>query len=307
MIKNNNLKYTFFILLIFLSNPIISQNDLLGEIDYVNEDYKVGLSAFKAHKIINGQSTKQSREKELFLYVAHRFGSINGGIKTLFGLDIANTKIEMFYGLSDNFQVGFSRESLKKTYTINFKNKITSQESNFPLNISIYNSFNYNSSDFLAPGVDLSFSQRSLFLSQLLISNRVSEKLSFQLTPSFVKRNYNEERILFENGEVVFENGVPVFTTFDREYNYALGLGASYKINKRTALNLEYFANLNRVENSPNSDAISVGIDIETGGHVFQLIFSNTQSIDDVTVILDAEGDWTKRHVFFGFNILRIF
>ena len=307
MIKNNNLKYTFFILLIFLSNPIISQNDLLGEIDYVNEDYKVGLSAFKAHKIINGQSTKQSREKELFLYVAHRFGSINGGIKTLFGLDIANTKIEMFYGLSDNFQVGFSRESLKKTYTINFKNKITSQESKFPLNISIYNSFNYNSSDFLAPGVDLSFSQRSLFLSQLLISNRVSEKLSFQLTPSFVKRNYNEERILFENGEVVFENGVPVFTTFDREYNYALGLGASYKINKRTALNLEYFANLNRVENSPNSDAISVGIDIETGGHVFQLIFSNTQSIDDVSVILDAEGDWTKRHVFFGFNILRIF
>ena len=307
MIKNNNLKYTFFVLLIFLSNPIISQNDLLGEIDYVNEDYKVGLSAFKAHKIINGQSTKQSREKELFLYVAHRFGSINGGIKTLFGLDIANTKIEMFYGLSDNFQVGFSRESLKKTYTINFKNKITSQESNFPLNISIYNSFNYNSSDFLAPGVDLSFSQRSLFLSQLLISNRVSEKLSFQLTPSFVKRNYNEERILFENGEVVFENGVPVFTTFDREYNYALGLGASYKINKRTALNLEYFANLNRVENSPNSDAISVGIDIETGGHVFQLIFSNTQSIDDVSVILDAEGDWTKRHIFFGFNILRIF
>ena len=307
MIKNNNLKYTFFILLIFLSNPIISQNDLLGEIDYVNEDYKVGLSAFKAHKIINGQSTKQSREKELFLYVAHRFGSINGGIKTLFGLDIANTKIEMFYGLSDNFQVGFSRESLKKTYTINFKNKITSQESNFPLNISIYNSFNYNSSDFLAPGVDLSFSQRSLFLSQLLISNRVSEKLSFQLTPSFVKRNYNEERILFENGEVVFENGVPVFTTFDREYNYALGLGASYKINKRTALNIEYFANLNRVENSPNSDAISVGVDIETGGHVFQLIFSNTQSIDDVSVILDAEGDWTKRHIFFGFNILRIF
>ena len=307
MIKNNNLKYTFFILLIFLSNPIISQNDLLGEIDYVNEDYKVGLSAFKAHKIINGQSTKQSREKELFLYVAHRFGSINGGIKTLFGLDIANTKIEMFYGLSDNFQVGFSRESLKKTYTINFKNKITSQESNFPLNISIYNSFNYNSSDFLAPGVDLSFSQRSLFLSQLLISNRVSEKLSFQLTPSFVKRNYNEERILFENGEVVFENGVPVFTTFDREYNYALGLGASYKINKRTALNLEYFANLNRVENSSNSDVISVGIDIETGGHVFQLIFSNTQSIDDVSVILDAEGDWTKRHIFFGFNILRIF
>ena len=144
-------------------------------------------------------------------------------------------------------------------------------------------------------------------MSQLLISNRISEKLSFQLTPSFIKRNYNEERLQFENGEVVFENGLPVLTTFDREYNYALGLGTSYKINKRTALNLEYFANLNRVENSSNSDAISLGIDIETGGHVFQLIFSNTQSIDDASVILDAEGDWTKRQIFFGFNILRIF
>ena len=285
MKENNNLKFLTFFLIILFSNSISSQNSLLEEIDFNNEDYKVGLSAFKAHKIINGQSTKQSSKKELFLYVAHRFGSINGGIKTLFGLDIANTKID----------------------TINFKNKITSQESNFPLNISIYNSFNYNSSDFLAPGVDLSFSDRSIFLSQLLISNRISEKLSFQLTPSFIKRNYNEERLLFENGEVVFENGLPVFTTFDREYNYALGLGTSYKINKRTALNFEYFANLNRVENSSNSDTISLGIDIETGGHVFQLVFSNTQSIDDISVILDAEGDWTKRQIFFGFNILRIF
>jgi len=307
MKENNNLKFLVFIFVIFLTNLSISQNALLEEIDYKNEDYKVGLSAFKAHKIINGQSTKQSNKKELFLYVAHRFGSINGGIETLFGLDIANTKIEMFYGFSDNFQVGFSRESLEKTYTINFKNKITAQESNFPLNISIYNSFNYNSSDFLAPGVDLSFSERSLFLSQLLISNRVSEKLSFQLTPSFIKRNYNQERLLFENGEVVFDDGVPVLTTFDREYNYALGFGTSYKINKRTAINLEYFANLNRVENSPNSNTLSLGIDIETGGHVFQLIFSNTQSIDDVSVILDAEGNWTKHEIFFGFNILRIF
>lgn len=307
MKENNNLKLFIFFVIILYANSLISQNSLLEEIDYKNENYKVGLSTFKAHKIINGQSTKQSSKKELFLYVAHRFGSINGGIKTLFGLDIANTKIEMFYGISDNFQVGFSRESLKKTYAINFKNKIFANSSDFPLNISIYNSFNYNSSDFLAPGIDLSFSDRSIFLSQLLISNRISEKLSIQLTPSFIKRNYNEKRLLVENGEVIFENGLPVFTTFEREYNYALGLGTSYKINKRTSLNLEYFANLNRVENSSNSDTFSLGIDIETGGHVFQLIFSNTQSIDDVSVILDAEGDLTKRQIFFGFNILRIF
>ena len=301
-------KNKIFLCVLFINSLMFSQTNLLEKLED-ESDVKLQneVSTFKALKIVNNQSTKQANYKELYLYVSHRFGSINDGIKTLFGLDIANTRIELLYGLDKNLQIGFSRESLKKIYNLNAKYKITSQESNFPLNISIYNSFNYNSSDFLAPGIDLSFSQRSLFLSQLLISNRVSEKLSFQLTPSFIKRNYNEERLLFENGEVVFENGVPVFTTFDREYNYALGLAASYKINRRTALNLEYFSNLNRVDNSPNSDTISLGIDIETGGHVFQLLFSNTQSIDDVSVILDAEGNWTKRHIFFGFNISRTF
>tara|TARA_B100001113_G_scaffold306507_1_gene267733 strand:- start:1125 stop:2036 length:912 start_codon:yes stop_codon:yes gene_type:complete len=301
-------KNKIFLCVLFINSLMFSQTNLLEKLED-ESDVKLQneVSTFKALKIVNNQSTKQANYKELYLYVSHRFGSINDGIKTLFGLDIANTRIELLYGLYKNLQIGFSRESLKKIYNLNAKYKITSQESNFPLNISIYNSFNYNSSDFLAPGIDLSFSQRSLFLSQLLISNRVSEKLSFQLTPSFIKRNYNEERLLFENGEVIFENGVPVFTTFDREYNYALGLAASYKINRRTALNLEYFSNLNRVDNSPNSDTISLGIDIETGGHVFQLLFSNTQSIDDVSVILDAEGNWTKRHIFFGFNISRTF
>ena len=97
-------------ILFFLAPLLItSQESLLDQIEYSDKDYKIGLSTFKAHKIINGQSTKQSKKKELYLYVAHRFGNINEGISTLFGLDIANTKIEMLYGLSDNFQVGFNR------------------------------------------------------------------------------------------------------------------------------------------------------------------------------------------------------
>ena len=206
----------------------------------------------------------------------------------------------MLYGFSDNFQVGFSRESLDKTYSINFKNKIADQNSGFPLNISFYNSFNYNSSDFLAPGTELTFSQRSLFLTQILISNRINDKISLQISPSFIKRNYNRERILFIDN-------IPTVTTYDRENNYLLGISSSYKINKRTAINIDYNANLNRLDNSPNSDVLSIGLDLETGGHVFQLIFSNTQSMDDVSSILDAEGNWSKNHIFFGFNILRVF
>ena len=140
MRKKNYKKCFILIFFILVSFTFIPQENLLDQIEYNDENYKVGLSAFKAHKIVNGQSTKQSQKNELYLYVAHRFGNINDGIKTLFGLDIANTKIEMLYGITDNLQVGFSRESLKKTYSINLKNKIADQMSGFPFNISLYTS-----------------------------------------------------------------------------------------------------------------------------------------------------------------------
>ena len=228
------------------------------------------------------------QKKELYLYVAHRFGSINGGIKTLFGLDIANTKIELLYGLSNDIQIGFSRESLKKIYTLNFKYKITDQDSTFPLNTSIYASYNYNSSldEDIYPS--LSESKRNLFLGQLLLSARLNNKFSIQLSPTYAMKNFTE-------------------TIFEEENNLVLGLATSYRMTKKLAINVEYFANLNRPEISPFKDVLSFGIDIETGGHVFQLLFSNTQTIDDISTLTDAEGSWKDGEIYFGFNILRVF
>ena len=288
MIKNNKIKTSIIILIGLLSNSIISQNNLLDEIDYDNEEYKVGLSTFKAHKIINGQSTKQSSKDELYLYVAHRFGSLNGGVKTLFGLDIANTKIELLYGLTDNLQVGFSRESLKKIYTLNFKYKFSDQGSKFPVNTSLYASYNYNSSldEDIYP--TLTESDKNLFLGQLLLSTRISDKWSIQLSPTYAKKGFTE-------------------TIFEEENNIIIGLGSSFRVNNKLVLNIEYFANLDRPKISPYEDVLSFGIDIETGGHVFQLLFSNTQTSDDVSVLTDAEGSWKDGEIYFGFNILRVF
>tara|TARA_X000001036_G_scaffold431055_2_gene464713 strand:- start:106 stop:972 length:867 start_codon:yes stop_codon:yes gene_type:complete len=288
MIKKIKLKTVIIILIAFSSTSIISQNNLLDEINYKKEDYKDGLSAFKAHKIINGQSTKQSGKNELYLYVAHRFGSINDGIETLFGLDIANTKIEVLYGISDEFQAGFSRESLKKIYTLNLKYKITKQRSKFPLNSSLYASYNYNSSLDEQIYPSLINSDRNLFLGQLLLSSRINDKFSIQLSPTYAKKAFTE-------------------TIFEEENNVIIGLSSSYRLTNRLAFNVEYFANLSRPEISQYRDVLSFGIDIETGGHVFQLIFSNTQSSDDISVHTDAEGSWKDGEIYFGFNILRVF
>ena len=290
-------KIILFIFFIYMN--CLSQTDLLYDIDNeANTEFTI--SAFKAHKIINNQSTKQSNKGELYLYVSHRFGTVKDGISTLFGLDYANTKIELMYGLNDNIQFGFSRESLKKIYSSSFKFKILEQSSNFPVNISNYTSFNYNSSSFFAQGEDISFSERTLIFTQFLFSTALSEKLSLQISPSVAIRNYNDIVPVYENGEIQF-------ISYEQKENYTVSFGSRYKLNKRTSLNFEYNHYVNRLEISPFKDVLSIGIDLETGGHVFQLLFSNTQTIDDVSVLLDAEGDWSAGDFFFGFNILRVF
>ena len=266
-----------------------SQENLLQELESQNE-YKTtnNFSVFKAIKIVNNQSTKQASEKELYLYVSHRFGSIDEGINTLFGLDIANTKIELLYGLTNNLQIGFSRESFKKTYSLNAKYNITTQSSKLPINSSLYISYNYNSLLDQDIYPTLSNSDRNLFFGQLLLSKNFSDKISLQLSPTYAKRGFNE-------------------TIFEQENNIILGLASSYRITNRLAFNIEYSANLDRPDISPYNDVLSFGIDIETGGHVFQLLFSNTQTIDNVSVMTDAEGSWKDGKIYFGFNILRVF
>ena len=282
-------KNKLFLILLLAYSFSFSQESLLMKLENESENKSSDeISTFKAIKIINNQSTKQAGEKELYLYVSHRFGSINGGIKTLFGLDIANTKIELLYGLSNNLQIGFSRESLKKTYALNAKYNLTTQTSNLPITSSFYVSYNYNSSlnEDIYP--NLNNSDRNFFFGQLLLSKSFNDKISLQLSPSYAKKGFTE-------------------TIFEQEDNLILGVASSYRISNRLAFNIEYSANLDRPEISPFSDVLSFGIDIETGGHVFQLLFSNTQTIDDVSVMTDAEGSWKDGEIYFGFNILRVF
>ena len=280
-------KIFFGLLLIYTFS--FSQENLLEELENKSENKTTNkVSAFKGIKVVNNQSTKQAGEKELYLYVSHRFGSIKGGIKTLFGLDIANTKIELLYGVSNNIQIGFSRESLKKIYSLNTKYRVTEQNSKFPFNSSLYFSYNYNSSLSEEIYATLSNSDRNIFFGQLLMSKSLGNKLSIQLSPSFAKKGFNE-------------------TIFEEENNFILGIASSYRITSRLAFNIEYSANLDRPKISPFNDVLSFGIDIETGGHVFQLLFSNTQTIDNVSVMTDAEGSWREGKIYFGFNVLRVF
>jgi len=88
---------------------------------------------------------------------------------------------------------------------------------------------------------------------------------------------------------------------------YAIGFGGRYKFAKRWSLNMDYAAHLNRASNSIYKNPLSIGFDLETGGHVFQMHFTSSQAIDEAGYLGRTTGDWTKGDVFFGFNLARVF
>jgi len=282
-------KFYFFVITLLFGCFTFGQNSLLNEIS-AESDYEntFQMPAFKAMKVVNNQSTKLAGKGDLYLYVGHRFGAIKGGIGSLFGLDYANTKIEMLYGLFSEVQVGFSRESFKKTYNLHVKYGIKKQTSSFPVSIVGYNSINLDTSLDENVYPNLNYNERYVYISQLLVSRRFSDNFSLQLSPSVIKHNF-------------------LTTQAKTDYNYVLNTGSRLKISKRSSFNIDYSYQLNRLKNSIEKNVLSVGVDMETGGHVFQLLFSNTQASDEAGVLTGAEGDWLKGDVFFGFNILRVF
>jgi predicted porin len=284
-------QYKYIFLSIFLSSLAsiaIAQEDLLGELEAETKAVSFNYPAFKAMKIGNLQSTKVAAKGDLYLYVSHRFGSLKDGVSTFFGLDNANTKIQLVYGLSKGLQVGISRESLRKTYAGSVKMKLAEQNSQFPLNITAYGTINLNTALNKEQYPKMKYADRLSYASQLLISRRISNKFSVELAPTFIRQNL-------------------VLEPFQKHNQLAFGIGARYKLTKRLSLNVDYVYNPDRATESVFKDPLTIGIDIETGGHVFQLLFSNAQSTNEPGFISNAEGDWGKGDIFFGFNIVRVF
>lgn len=264
----------------------MAQDDLLSQIDTTDTNKKV-VSAFKAMKIVNLESTKLLGKKELYLVIAHRFGSVKDGLEGFFGLDNAITQIKFCYGITDKFAVSAGRS--EQAYDFSAKYLLKSQQQDgFPVTLVGFNSLAFNNllKQSVYPKMD--FSDRIIYVNQLLISRKFTEKLSLELAPTYFHENF-------------------VANDFQNNNQYALGMGGRYKISKRVSINADYAAHLNRTSTSIYNNPLSVGVDIETGGHVFQMHFTNSQGIHEAGFLGNTTGDWAKGDIFFGFNLVRVF
>ena len=276
-----------YLLLLLFPVSVLAQDDLLNEIDTVSTEKSKVESVFKGLKIVNLESTKLAAKGDLYFIVAHRFGSIKDGFEGFYGLDNANTQIKFVYGLTNWFTVSGARSEL--AYDFSGKFLIKNQErGGFPVAIAGFGSLAINNTlkESLYP--KMTFENRLIYVSQILISRKFSQNLSLEVVPTFFHENF----VLDDNQE---------------NSQLALGLGGRYKFAKRWSLNIDYAAHLNRASNSVYKNPLSVGVDIETGGHVFQMHFSNSQGIHEAGFLGNTTGDWTKGDVFFGFNLLRVF
>lgn len=276
---------TVLIIVLFLfGTQIKAQENLLDSLDTEQKDHTI-YTAFKGLQIVNLQSTKMIAMRDLYFVVSHRFGSLNDGINTFFGLDNANTKIGAIYGVKNWLALGLSRHTLNKVYEGTVKYRISTQNKKMPVTLVGYHSLQINSQLDSDTYPRLSFQNRLAYVSEILISRAFSKKLSLELVGAFIYKNLYNPQI-------------------ENQKQLSVGAGGRFKLSKRLSLNAEYlYANMPSFYNNP----LSLGLDIETGGHVFQLLFTNSQAMTESEYLTNATGDWTKGEIYFGFNLYRVF
>lgn len=277
----------------------VAQDDLLSELDQMEkkeEKIDFASATFKTTRLINGHSIETNGEGVLLFLISHRFGRLTGGPYEYFGLDNANIRFGFEYGVTDRFDIGIGRSSFEKTYDGYLKYKLLRQSKGkrkMPLSVTLFTSIAIKTLKWPDETRENYFSSRLFYTYQVLIARKFSDRFSLQLTPTIVHRNL-----------VAAKN--------DRNTVFALMAGGRAKITGSLALNLEYCwvprGQINSLYNGEQvQDALSIGLDIETGGHVFQVYFSNSRGIIEKAFLTETNGLWWKGDVHFGFSISRVF
>jgi len=285
--------YCFFgIFLLLFSNGLLAQDqsgDLLSMMQSDSNAVSYATATFKSTRVINGHSVETMPKKHLNFMISHRFGTLNSGAYNLWGLDQAFIRLGFEYGITDRWMIGVGRSNNQKMYDLFTKVKLLRQSSgarNMPVTIAAFGSAVVNTLRF--PQENRTFQSRLAYTAQLLIARKFSERVSLQLTPTLLHRN----RV---------ENVGEANTVF------ALGLAGRYKLSKRVAFNADYYYVPSGQLDAQFYNSLALGFDIETGGHVFSLHFTNSVGMVEKQFIGETLGQWGQGDIHYGFNVSRTF
>jgi len=256
-----------------------------------NRQKSYTMGTFKATHVVNMQTVESPAKGAMIFLIQHRFGQLNSGSYNFFGLDNATLRLGLDYGITDRLDIGIGRSSFQKIYDGYVKYKLIRQVDgggSTPVSVSLLGIISHYTQDI--PGESyLNNIYRTAYATQVLIARKFNRNLSLQLAPTWL--HYNVVPNFNDNNDV-----------------FALGVGGRMKITRRMSINGEYnYLPSGQVHSRSTANSFSLGWDIETGGHVFQLVFSNSQSMIETQYITQTSGTWGKGDIFFGFNLSRIF
>jgi Membrane bound beta barrel domain (DUF5777) len=296
--KYMGMKKKFLFLLTFLPILVYSQEtDSTNLLKLLDQDSASGqkinyaTGTFKTTRLINAHSIENIGGGVLDVKISHRFGTLNTGIYELFGLDNASVRLGADYGITDWLMIGLGRSTFEKQYDGFVKVRMLRQSTgskNMPFSLSGFAGMYVNTIKWTDTTVEESFTNRASYVFQFLLARKFGEGLSIQISPSLVHFNFVQK-------------------ASDENDILAIGIGGRQKITKRVTLNIEYYYQIPDYKLEGSENALSVGFDIETGGHVFQLIFTNSTGIAENQYIGKTTGKWGEGEIHFGFNISRVF
>jgi hypothetical protein len=274
-------------------------DSLMDLLNSGNESKKDDVRAtFKATRIIDGSSVENLGAGVLDFRISHRFGQLSQGAQNFFGLDNATTRIGLDYGITKWLMIGLGHSTLNKEDDGLLKIKLLRQKTGgMPITLSYVGVISIQTSP--APslpaydsGAKWYFSNRLYYSHQLLIARKFSDRISLQLMPTVVHYNLVDSTKFSNN-------------------TFAIGVGGRVKVTKRIAVTGEYYYRLTNADMLYNGQTtynyLGLGIDIETGGHVFQLMVTNAAGLTERSFIGQTTDRWTKGELHFGFNISRVF
>jgi len=280
----------FFWLFIFINTFCLAQDDLINELNQPESDKSnFHSTAFNGSRLINGQTIETRNAGELEFIFAHRFGRINDGIYELFGLDQAYVRIGLEYGITDRLGVGMGRNSFDKTVDSYLRYKILRQSNSMPITLTAYGNMGIKFSPKKEDAsFDITFQDRVSYVAQVLIARKFSHSISLQLMPSYVHKNTVDQ-------------------TIEENDQFAMGIGGRIKVSRMVSLTSEYYYRFNVPESNPYFNSLGFGVDIETGGHVFQIVLTNTRGLTERAFITETTGEFFDGDLHLGFNITRTF
>ena len=283
----------FFLLVFSVSVPIWSQDiDKMLE-EATGSSTQFTTATFKSTRIINGHSIERMPGGQLDVRISHRFGPLNSGAYNLWGLDQANMHLGLEYGITNWLMAGLGRGTYEKAYDGFLKFSLLRQskgERNMPVSMSLFTSTAYATVKLNLPG-DVSPWDRMSYVAQLLVARKFNERFSFEINPTYVHRNM-------------------VTTEVDPNDTWSVGAGFRFKLTKRMSFNAEYYyiiPPVNDFRSVKTYNPLALGVDIETGGHVFTIMFTNAVAMIEKGFIGETTDQWKGAGIHLGFNLSRVF